>query len=397
MALVASLCRPPSGTTDESGARGYNMRKGLGLWLGIAALSLAGCSDDSTATDADGAGDADADIDIDVTADTDAGADADSSAEADAGADADDDGDALPDETSDAGDAADVPAPVPCDPDLALADGDPLDAARAIGLCDGVISAAWVLPDGTPATPSAAFDLGHGILSGFGPNVAPREGDRLLALSSGTARSPADPGYGASFDKGYACAAPSGYPMELPACPGVATAEPRDGIGLDVEVEVPPWATGFAFDSSFYTHDFPDFVCGAYNDLFLALVTPTPLGLPDANVAFDAAGNPLNVDSSFLDACTCPSGPPCVAGGLSFDCALGMATLAGTGFGADTPAQEGGATDWLETRVPAAGGTTIRIRFTIYDSGDGVLDSTVLLDGFRWLTAAGVEVSTARP
>jgi len=375
------------------------MRKGLGLWLGVAALSFVGCSDDSTATDAaadaDGAGDADADagVDTEVAADV----DADIAEDTDSEADADGDGDALPEETSDAGDAADVPEPVPCDPGLVLDDGDPLDAARAIGLCDGVVSAAWMLPDGTPGTAGSAFDLGHGILPGFGPNVAPREGDRLLALSSGTARTPADPGYGASFDRGYAGAAPPGYPKELPACPGVVTAEPHDGIGLEVEVAVPSWATGFAFGSAFYTRDFPDFVCGAYNDLFLALVTPTPAGLPDANVVFDAAGNPSSVDSSFLDACTCPSGSPCVVGGLSFDCALGTAILAGTGFDEDGSGPAGGATGWLETRVPAAPGTTIRIRFTIYDSGDGALDSTVLLDGFRWLSDSGVEVGTARP
>lgn len=43
------------------------------------------------------------------------------------------------------------------------------------------------------------------------------------------------------------------------------------------------------------------------------------------------------------------------------------------------------ATGWLRTKSPVVGGETITLRFTIYDSGDGLLDSSALIDNFRWI------------
>jgi hypothetical protein len=75
-------------------------------------------------------------------------------------------------------------------------------------------------------------------------------------------------------------------------------------------------------------------------------------------------------------------GPPCLAGGKTFDCALGTDQLAGTGF------ETGAATGWLVTQAPAEPNTQITLRFVVYDSGDGVLDSTTIIDGFHWLPIA---------
>ena len=77
--------------------------------------------------------------------------------------------------------------------------------------------------------------------------------------------------------------------------------------------------------------------------------------------------------------------------GKQFDCPLGTAELEGTGF---VEVFEGdvlshAATGWLETLSPIVPGETFTLRFAVWDAGDGVLDSTVLLDGFRWVTAAG--------
>ena len=43
-------------------------------------------------------------------------------------------------------------------------------------------------------------------------------GKKMLALSSGTARQPTDPGYQdvSGFDKGYTSASPQGFPKESP-------------------------------------------------------------------------------------------------------------------------------------------------------------------------------------
>lgn len=285
-----------------------------------------------------------------------------------------------------------------CDQGLAVDDASPLGAARAIDLCRagtssgwGVVKAAWVLPDGSPPPQSLAFALGHGLLRGFGPNVSVRHGHRLLALSSGTARQPSDPGYlePRGFVKGYESAPPDGFPKESPACPGVVSGRPHDAVALELQLRVPQNAGAFAFDFDFYTYEFPRFLCSQFNDLFVALLLPAPGGQADANVSFDRFGNTVSVNSAFLEACGCNGGPPCVTSGRQFSCALGVQPLLGTGFGADTTHDENhGATGWLTTISPVEPNTTATLRFAIQDSGDGLSDSTVLLDHFRWLPRA---------
>jgi hypothetical protein len=54
--------------------------------------------------------------------------------------------------------------------------------------------------------------------------------------------------------------------------------------------------------------------------------------------------------------------------------------LAGTGF------ENNGATLWRTSTVTnVTEGDSINIKFMIWDSGDGALDSTVLLDDFQWV------------
>jgi hypothetical protein len=44
----------------------------------------------------------------------------------------------------------------------------------------------------------------------------------------------------------------------------------------------------------------------------------------------------------------------------------------------------GAATGWLHTTAPVEGGSIITLRFAIWDSGDGILDSLALIDNFNW-------------
>ena len=93
----------------------------------------------------------------------------------------------------------------------------------------------------------------------------------------------------------------------------------------------------------------------------------------------------MSVNSVFLQACSCPGGPPCGVHGQKYDCALGSAPLVGTGFGSDTTHDgDHGATGWLTTEAPISPGTQMTLRLAIHDSEDGYLDSTVLIDHFRW-------------
>jgi hypothetical protein len=272
-----------------------------------------------------------------------------------------------------------VPGSGACDGGLALDTADPLEAARAIGICAGVVSAAWVYPDGAAPTPSANFDLGHGVLPDFGTPV-PREGAVLLALSTGTARRPSDPGYvqslndGASVTglvKGYLSGFPPGYPVIFSGCPSPGGA--NDGIALEVVLTVPPGVTGFAVDFNFHSADYWRSACTLYTDQFGILADVPPLAAGAPNVALGADGNRVNASApGSMQACT-----PLSMSHASYACPLGTASLAGTGFDGY------GASGWLTASGQAAG-PTLALRFVIFDSADGYADSTVLIDGFRW-------------
>ncbi len=292
----------------------------------------------------------------------------------------------------------DEPAEV-CDTNLTVDTADPMDGARAIGLCKvstaadewGVADAQWTLPAGNAPPGDPNFDLGHGVLTGFGTNVNVQEGGKMLALSSGTARQPNDPGYQpvSGFSKGItATGHPFGFPKESPSCSGTVTGSCNDGAALQLVLRAPSNANGFRFDFDFYTYEWPVYVCSTYNDFFAAILEPFPQGQSDGNITFDQLGNPISVNNAFFEVCGCGSGPPCMAGGISFTCALGTAELQGTGF------EDHAATSWLQTQAPVDPGAEFSIRFLAYDSGDGVLDSTALVDNFQWIAEPGTTVGT---
>jgi hypothetical protein len=121
------------------------------------------------------------------------------------------------------------------------------------------------------------------------------------------------------------------------------------------------------------------------------------MGQPDGNISFDSQNNPISVNNALLDVCGCSGNPPnpCIAGGKSFPCALGDTDLIQTGFGLDTNfGQDHGSTSWLRTTAPVKGSEQITLRFTVYDSGDGVLDTTTLVDNFQWIATPGTKVGT---
>jgi hypothetical protein len=290
----------------------------------------------------------------------------------------------------------DEPQPA-CDAALPVDAVSPLAAARAIDICFearkdrwGVERAAWVLPDGATEPSMRSFALGHGILDRFGPNVPVRYGARLLALSTGTARQPADDEYESprGHDKGFTCGAPAGFSQPSPGCSTVIPGQPHDGVALELTLRAPQNAEAFAFDFNFYTYELPGPACTTSNDLFIALLEPPPSGRPDGNIAFDAQGNLVSVNTVLLDVCQCDAqgGPPCKLGGRWHGCSIGAKELLGTGFGKDVNNDvDRGATGWLTSTAEIERGGTVRLRFSLHDAADGYADSTVLVDHFRWL------------
>jgi len=273
----------------------------------------------------------------------------------------------------------DEPPPT-CDSAIALDDTDPIRGANAIGICAldavdgfGIVSAAWVRADGS----SSVDSLGYGITPTFGPNMPPREGASLLVLSSGHARLPSQPNACGNFSCSTAGAGtpPAGFPQDVPGCDGAS--DINDDIVLELTLRAPSNAEGFSFDFSFYSFEYPEWVCTSYNDQFIALMDPAPAGAINGNIAFDSQTNPVSVNIAFFDVCD--------------GCANGTAALQDTGF--DTW-DDAGATSWLRTQAPVTPGEVFTLRFIIWDTGDQAWDSTVVIDNFQWL-GTPVSVGTA--
>jgi len=279
----------------------------------------------------------------------------------------------------------------PADPDetacddsgLALTATDPFAAAKALGLCKkapangsawGAVDARLVKPDGTPLGRPESF----GLLAKLGAAL-PVAGKAMLALSTGAARGPSDPGYvddDQGLDKKYTHAATPGLARPSVACPGVTLGAPHDGVMFELRVRVPADARALSFSHQLFTSDYGEYVCSEFADVFGVTMDPKPVGAADGSIVFDPDGNLVSASSaSFLGACA-----PGVHHGITFACPLGEAPLAGTGF-------EGkAATGWLRTTVPVTGGSVVTLRFALWDSGDGVFDTTVLLDELAFAT-----------
>ena len=310
-------------------------------------------------------------------------------------------------------------AELDCDQGLSATSSDPEDAARAMGLCKftteqsgqwGVISARFTRASGGGSIESPTM---VGVPPRFGA-VEPRQGGSVLVISTGVARDYTQPGFTDSCDDfggggflglgGNTGMAPAGYPKESSSCSGgggspggILIGNPVFGsdsvvyndVALHLRLRVPTNANSFAFDSMFYTYEYPDFICSAFNDFFVVMKTPTPAGVPDGNILFDQNGDPVGVNNALLDVCV-----PQTAGGKSFPCSQGTGLLAQTGFGsgesscaeegAGVSGQPGASTGWLNTTAPADAGEVIEVRFILWDTNDAILDSTSVIDNFRW-------------
>lgn len=177
---------------------------------------------------------------------------------------------------------------------------------------------------------------------------------------------------------------------------------------------MPTNATGYSFSFKFYSFEFPDWVCDTkgYNDQFIALVTPPPQGAyvppgsAGGNISFDGNKHPVSVNLGFFDVCDpgspqrfaqhCKTGDAAACPALPNPyCPLGMNDLQGTGFDTwHTNVGPAGATRWLQTQAPAQGGSTITVRFAIWDAGNAQFDSTVLVDNFQWIATGAVPLGT---
>lgn len=292
-----------------------------------------------------------------------------------------------------AGTAANPKWRTKCDAGLALTSASAWDHAKAIDLCQtttaaatgpsrkwGVFEAALVQANGTSAPNSNSY----AIASKFGTNNSPRGGDRMAVYSSGTARAPGDSGYVApngniaSYGAGTSCAFPTGFPKAASGCPN-GSGNANDSAGLRLKIRTPTNAKSFSYNFSFFSSEYQEWVCTAYNDSFVALLDSQSPNAPAnyKNISFDSNNNPLSVNNGF------------------FSTFGSNSQLANTGFGGTCSGYYcGGGTDWLQTSAPIVPGEDITIHFSIWDTGDNAWDSTVLIDNWQWSPNSASIVTT---
>jgi hypothetical protein len=295
----------------------------------------------------------------------------------------------------------------PCDADS----GDSAtDFAHAMGICKdaakdgfGLVKAEFTRGFNDGAAPSADQ---HGVLGKFGKVLKPREGSKLGVLSTGFAQefngSPSMPFYKGKHwwhDEVVEDQLPDGFPKAAGDCEQAKGVS--DIIVLKLTLKAPKTAGGFKFDFNFHSSEWPEWICTKFNDGFLAYLTSK--GKTD-NISFDSKDNPVSVNNAFFDRCTPNVKTGCQgASEVTSSCPSGDAELGGTGFGikaeaceSGTDATQGGATGWLSSSAPIEPEEEFTLQLAIFDTGDGDLDSSVLLDHFRWL-AGETDTTTERP
>jgi hypothetical protein len=305
-----------------------------------------------------------------------------------------------------------------CDQSLASDSSDPLDFAKAIDLCQmttmqdkkwGVIDAKLTLADGT-GVPNVSS---RSIRRKFGTNTMPQAGLSMAVISSGTAaaRGDTNPSWidaEQSFEAGTSSpfpadfvAANGGKLPNAPGCPDPNGNTANDPVMMTFHVRVPSNAHSFSIKSNFYSAEFPEYTCSAYNDFFVILLDSAYAGNPpnpaDKNLAFyqnGAMNYPVGVNLASGNTglfTQCVNGTTgCDGNGGSISTCIGTNDLTGTGFDApqsgscDSNSLEGGATGWLTTTGNVNPGEIITLRIAIWDTSDEILDSLALVDAFTW-------------
>ncbi len=309
-----------------------------------------------------------------------------------------------------------------CDGGLPSNSNNPLDYAKAIDLCQfttenpplsqkkwGVISGSLTLANGS-GTPNANS---RSIRDKFGTNNPAKKGQRLAALSSGTAAAPGqtNPNH-AAFQTGVNTGTSSPAPADwiaanggsfpnAPGCPGAAGTTAFNPVQLKLRVRVPTNANSFSAKMFFYSAEYPEYVCTAFNDFFVTLVDSTdPENPSDKNIAIYENNNQtwpvgVNLVKSAPGLFTqCQNGQITQCGAQSnYNGCVSTTEVIGTGFDVNASAcghfgYTGGGTGWLTMSGNVTPGETMEIRFTVWDTGDTAWDSVVLLDSWDWSVQA---------
>jgi hypothetical protein len=198
-----------------------------------------------------------------------------------------------------------------------------------------------------PATGSPAA-VSDDALAGF-----PRQGGSYVILSSGDATKAPNTSQAVNASANLGGAARAG-------------GSDRDVTVLKLDLKVPSGANCLTFAFRFMSEEYPEYVGRQYNDAFIAETGAT---------TWTTAGSTINAPGNF-----------------AFDPNNNVVSINATGPASVAPAEAAttvydAATQMLRASTTVSPGTT-SLFLSIFDQGDGVLDSTVLLDDLVVGTAA---------
>jgi len=223
----------------------------------------------------------------------------------------------------------------------------------------------------------------HGIFPAFGV-YAPRSSTscNFVILSTGPAGSTDPQENRNASDLGVTHSPnPAKYP-ENPAY-DLEPTEVYDYTEIRLSLVVPSNAHSFSFDFVFLTTEYPEWSCTEFNDTFIVWLKSQQY---TGNISFDGNHNTIQVNSAFFGA------DPAAMQGTGYDALSYSCAWAGTGEPREqctmptvgSTCTVGGTTGWLTTTTPVTPGETIELTFSIFDEGDHILDSMVIIDNFRW-------------
>lgn len=258
---------------------------------------------------------------------------------------------------------------------------DPNEFAHSMEICD-----TRFLKSAATAGPSDP--MARNVLANFGI-LMPKAGANFALLSSGIAvdemgQDYANPQQGT--DLGNTGTNPLPNLMGADSCGQADQTNVHDYTELVFQLHAPTNVQSFSFNFQFFSGEYPDYVCTEFNDEFLAIVQSSTSYPTPTNISFDMQMHPITVNSGFFIVCDNDTSkaqtqnckfPPSQNNGTGYETAL----LGIPGLPGGIP---GGSTGWLTTTAPIQPGEDITLRFVIFDEGDGVLDSAVLLDNFQW-------------
>ena len=307
-----------------------------------------------------------------------------------------------------------------CDQALASNDSMAGDYAKAIDLCQtattadkkwGVIDAKLTLADGTGVPNTSSYS----IRPHFGSQTMPQAGGSMAVISSGTAAAKGDsnPSWTAPSGAGFNAGTSSNFPADFlaahngtlpnaPNCDPPTGAKANDPVMLTLTIRVPTNAHSFSVKSNFYSSEFPEYTCSAFNDFFVMLLDSTFNGTPgnpvDKNLAFYTDPNTMmnypvgvNLANGTGLFTQCVNGATgCLGKAGTINTCMTTSELTGTGFDDTAPFQcdanslVGGATGWLTTTGNVVPGEVIKLRIAIWDTSDHKYDSLALIDDFQW-------------